>query len=140
MGKVGSRQDAGAEVSFATRVGDLGCGVGYTNKPFQIHEILWGAEVRRPCRVMFLIYTEVQVPLLQGTMEYDGASVLSLVLLGEPYGTPIRRPRCCCRSCAGCTAPHPPTPPLYGLRPDMSESSGTPGENLARGSFASVFP
>ena len=36
-------------VSFATRVGDLGCGVGYTNKPFQIHEILWGAEVRRPC-------------------------------------------------------------------------------------------
>ena len=81
-------------VSFATRVGDLGCGVGYTNKPFQIHEILWGAEVRRPCRVMFLIYTEVQVPLLQGTMEYDGASVLSLVLLGEPYGTPIRRPRC----------------------------------------------
>ena len=28
----------------------------------------------------------------------------SAVLLGEPYGTPIPRQRCCCRSCAGCTA------------------------------------
>ena len=49
--------------------------------------------------------------------------------------------------------PHPPTEmllpfvrcrpydtPLYGLLPNMSESSGTPGENRARGSFASVFP
>ena len=33
----------------------------------------------------------------------------------------------------------PDTPP-YGLLPNMSESSGTPGENRARGSFASVFP
>ena len=36
--------------------------------------------------------------------------------------------------------PSPTPTPLYGLLPNMSESSGTPGENRARGSFASVFP
>src|SRR6516165_3489326 len=55
------------------------------------------------------------------------------MLLGEPYGTPIPRQRCCCRS-YGCTAPHPPTPRRYGLLPNMSESSGTPGANSVRGS------
>ena len=29
-----------------------------TSKPFQIHEILWGADVRRPCRVIFLRFYE----------------------------------------------------------------------------------
>ena len=43
-------------------------------------------------------YTEVQVPLLKRTMEYDDAAGHSVVLLGEPYGTPIPRQRCCCRS------------------------------------------
>ena len=33
----------------------------------------------------------------------------------------------------------PDTPP-YGLLPNMGESSGTPGENHARGSLVSVFP
>ena len=28
----------------------------------------------------------------------------------------------------------------FGLLPNMGESSGTPGENRARGSLASVFP
>ena len=36
-----------------------------------------------------------------------------------------------------CT-PSPDTPP-YSLLPNMSESSGTPGEDLARGSLASVW-
>ena len=31
--------------------------------------------------------------------------------------------------------PIPPTPRPYGLLPNLSGSSGTPGENLARGSF-----
>ena len=35
--------------------------------------------------------------------------------------------------------PSPDTPP-YCLLPNMSESSGTPSENRARGSFAAVFP
>jgi hypothetical protein len=30
---------------------------------------------------------------------------------------------------ADCTAPHPPTPRPYGLLPNISESSGTPGES-----------
>ena len=34
----------------------------------------------------------------------------------------------------------PNDPPPYGLLPNMSESSGTPGVNRARGSLASVFP
>ena len=56
------------------------------------------------------------------------------MLLGEPYGTPIPRQRCCCRSYAGCTASYPPTPRRYGLLPNMSESSGSPGANSVRGS------
>jgi hypothetical protein len=33
----------------------------------------------------------------------------------------IPRERCCCRSCAGCTAPHSPGhPPLYGLLPNIA--------------------
>jgi len=36
--------------------------------------------------------------------------------------------------------PSPDTPAPYGLPPNMSESSGTPGANNARGSLASVFP
>ena len=40
-------------------------------------------------RSIYLTYTEVQVPLLQCTMEYDNAPVLTFLLLGEPYGTPI---------------------------------------------------
>ena len=72
-------------------------------------------------------------------MEYDNAPVLSLrcrrtarhphpptemslPLVSWLYGTPS-----------------PDTPP-YGLLPNMSESSGTPGANRARGFFASVFP
>ena len=91
-------------------------------------------------RRIYLTYTEVQVPLFQRTMEYDKAPVLALLLLGEPYGHPhpptemllpfVQWPYC---------TPSPDTPP-YGLLPNMSESSGTPGENRARGSLASVFP
>jgi hypothetical protein len=37
----------------------------------------------------------------------------SLMLLGELCGIPIPRPRCCCRLCAGCGAPHHhDTPPV----------------------------
>ena len=35
---------------------------------------------------------------------------------------------------------HPPDTPPYGLLPNMSESSGNPGRETARGSLASVFP
>ena len=61
-------------------------------------------------------------------MEYDGAPV-SVVLLGEPDGTPSPDRDDCCHFWAGCIAPHPPDTPPYGLLPNMSESSGTPGEN-----------
>src|SRR5580700_7105363 len=68
-------------------------------------------------------------------MEYDHGAGHSLVLLGEPYGTPIPRQRCCCRWRAGCTAPHPPDTPPYGLLPNMSESSGNPGREPRSGFF-----
>jgi hypothetical protein len=60
----------------------------------------------------------------------------SLLYVRRTVWHPIPRQRCCCHSWAGCTAPHPPTRRPYGLLPNMSESSGTPGENLARGSFS----
>ena len=49
-------------------------------------------------------------PLLQRTMEYDHAAGHSLVLLGEPYGTPIPRQRCCAVRELAVRHPIPPTP------------------------------
>jgi hypothetical protein len=62
------------------------------------------------------------------------------VWLGEPYGTPSPDRDVAAVRALAVRHPIPRHPPLYGLLPNMSESSGTPGANRARGSLASVFP
>jgi hypothetical protein len=84
--------------------------------------------------------TEVRIPKYSpAAPTHNGIRLCAgpslLCVLGEPYGTPSPD-RDVAAVRARCTAPHPPTPRPYGLLPNMSESSGTPGENLARGSFS----
>ena len=69
-------------------------------------------------------------------MEYDHAPVLAFCVLGGRYGTPSPDRGVAAIRGLAVRHPIPPTPRPYGLLPNMSESSGTPGENLARGSFS----
>ena len=68
-------------------------------------------------------------------MEYDHAPVLAFCVLGGRYGTPSPDRDVAAIRGLAVRHPIPPTPRPYGLLPNLSGSSGTPGENLARGSF-----
>jgi hypothetical protein len=68
-------------------------------------------------------------------MEYDHAPVLAFCVLGGRYGTPSPDRDVAAIRGLAVRHPIPPTPRPYGLLPNLSGSSGTPSENLARGSF-----
>ena len=77
-------------------------------------------------------YTEVQVPLLQRTMEYGNAPVLALCCQANRTAPPS--PDRGVAAVRVLAVRHPiPRHPAVGLLPDMSESSGTPGARTALG-------
>ena len=81
--------------------------------------------------------TGLAAPTHNGIWQCDGPR---LVLLGEPTAppSPDRDVAAVCGLAVRHPIPRHPAP--YGLPPNMSESSGTPGANNAPGSFALVFP